>query len=54
MSGIINLVDCQVEVYTSPTSNGYGLTQLYKSGEDVPVVLHDIVVGHVSVADLLP
>jgi Uma2 family endonuclease len=51
---IINLVDRQVEVYTSPTSDGYGLMQIYKLGENVPVVLEGIVVGHVAVADLLP
>jgi hypothetical protein len=51
---IINLVDRQVEVYTSPTSDGYGLMQIYKLGENVPVVLDGIVVGHVAVADLLP
>jgi Uma2 family endonuclease len=51
---IINLVDRQVEVYTSPTSDGYGLMQIYKLGENVPVVLDGIVVGYVAVADLLP
>ena len=51
---IIDLVDRQVEIYTSPTSDGYALTQIYKSGENVPVVLGGIVVGHVPVADLLP
>ena len=30
------------------------LTQIYKLGEDVPVVFDGIVVGYVSVADLLP
>jgi hypothetical protein len=38
----------------SPTSDGYALTQIYESGENVPVVLDGIVVGHVPVADLLP
>ena len=51
---IINLVDRQVEVYTSPTMEGYDVVRVYKPGEDVPVILDGIEVGRIAVSDVLP
>jgi Uma2 family endonuclease len=51
---IINLRDRQVEVYTSPTAIGYNASQIYKPGDNVPVVLDGTVVGHIGVSDVLP
>jgi Putative restriction endonuclease len=51
---IVNLVDRQIEVYTSPTSDGYRVMQVYKPGEQVPVVLDGTVVGMIAVSDMLP
>ncbi len=55
---IINLVDNQVEVYTSPSgpvaAPAYGQRQDYRPGGLVPVVLAAQQVGQVAVQDLLP
>jgi Uma2 family endonuclease len=51
---IVNLVDRQVEVFTSPTSDGYGEMRIFKPGEKVPIVLDGIVVDHIAVSDMLP
>jgi Uma2 family endonuclease len=50
---IVNLREYLIEVYTEPTSDGYGSKREYKPGEDVPVVLHGAEVGHIAVSDLL-
>jgi len=51
---IVNLVDRQVEVYTEPAESGYGMEQIYKPGQDVPVVLDGTEVGRIPVSDILP
>jgi Uma2 family endonuclease len=51
---IVNLVDRRVEVYTSPTADGYGDMQAYKPDDNVPIVLDGVVVGYVAVSDILP
>ena len=51
---IVNLVDRQVEVYSGPQPDGYGKRDIYRSGEDVPVVVDGIIVGRIAVDDLLP
>jgi Uma2 family endonuclease len=51
---IVNLVDRQVEVHTDPGPAGYQSGQVFKPGQDVPVVLDGAEIGRVPVADLLP
>lgn len=51
---IVNLVDAQVEVYSSPGLDGYQSSQVFKAGQDVPVVIDGHEVGRIAVADILP
>jgi Uma2 family endonuclease len=51
---IINLIDRQIEVYTDPTADGYGPPQTYRAGDQVPITLDGVVVGHIAVSDILP
>ena len=51
---IVNLVERQIEVFTSPTPRGYDVKQVYKAHEKVPIALDGIVVAYVAVADILP
>jgi Uma2 family endonuclease len=51
---IVNLVDRQIDVHNSPTADGYDGMQVYKSGERVPIMLDEIVVGFIAVSDILP
>jgi Putative restriction endonuclease len=51
---IINLVDRQVEVYSNPRRGQYGSSQVFKPGQDVPIVIDGVEVGRIAVADLLP
>jgi Uma2 family endonuclease len=51
---IINLVDRQVEVYTNPSTNGYQSTQVFKPGQEVPVVIDGLELGRIRVSDILP
>ena len=51
---LINLVDRQVEVYSSPSARGYRSRRVYKLGQEVPVVIAGAEVGRVAVADVLP
>jgi Uma2 family endonuclease len=50
---IVNLRQSQVEVFTEPTSDGYGSERAYEPGEDVPVVLDRAEVGRIAVSDIL-
>ncbi len=36
---IINLIDRQVEVYSGPSARGYRTSRVYKSGQEIPVVI---------------
>jgi Uma2 family endonuclease len=51
---IVNLVDRQIEVYSSPIPAGYQSRQVFQSGQDVPVVIDGSVVGHIAVVNILP
>ena len=51
---IVNLVDRQVEVYSGPRPDGYATCDVYRSGQQVPVVLDGVIVGQIAVDDLLP
>jgi Uma2 family endonuclease len=51
---IVNLVDRQVEVYSGPLADGYAARDLYRPGDNVPVVVDGQTVGQIAVDDLLP
>jgi Uma2 family endonuclease len=51
---IVNLVDSQVEVYSSPSSAGYSSRIDYAAGQNVPVVIDSVQVGIIAVDDILP
>jgi len=55
---IINLVDRQVEVYSSPSSSGpspaYGQRIDYGASDQVPLMLDGVLVTNLLVRDLLP
>jgi Uma2 family endonuclease len=51
---IINLIDGQVEVYSDPGPDGYRSRHDYVPGQEVPVVIDEVEVGRIPVADLLP
>jgi Uma2 family endonuclease len=52
---IVNLVDRQVEVFTNPRSDGlYSDCQIYRPGEQVPVVIAGSITGQIAVAEILP
>jgi Uma2 family endonuclease len=50
----VNLVDRQVEVYSNPRRGQYRSSQVFKPGQDVPIVIDGVEVGRIAVADLLP
>jgi Uma2 family endonuclease len=51
---IVNIPESQLEVYSSPTSEGYAVERVYKRGDEVPVVLDGEEVGRIKVSDILP
>jgi Uma2 family endonuclease len=54
---VVNLVDVQVEVYTSPVKGrkpAFQRCEIYRPGDCVPVVVDGKEVGRLKVADLLP
>jgi Uma2 family endonuclease len=51
---IVNLVDRQLEVYSSPGPDGYHSSQVYTTGQDVPIVIDGATLGQVPLVDLLP
>ena len=51
---IVNLVDRQVEVYSSPNSTGYSSRVDFHPGENVPVVLDGVQAGLIAVDDIMP
>ena len=51
---IVNLVQRQVEVYTSPGPQGYGSCVIFTEGQSIPVVIDGQPCGHLAVADILP
>lgn len=55
---IANLVEAQIEVYTQPSgfvrAPDYGSKMVYPMGDAVPVIIDEMMVGTIKVADLLP
>jgi Uma2 family endonuclease len=51
---IVNLVDNQLEVYTSPGPDGYRSIEILKPGQEISVVIDGREAGRIAVADLLP
>jgi Putative restriction endonuclease len=51
---IVNLIDRQVEVYTSPSSDSYTCCVIFKTGQFVPVVIDGVEVGQIAVTEILP
>jgi Uma2 family endonuclease len=51
---IINLVDRQVEVYSSPSQGDYVSVQILKPGDQIPVLIDGVEVGRIEVASVLP
>jgi Uma2 family endonuclease len=51
---IVNVIDCQVEVYLDPTPNGYKFRANYVVGEKVPLVIDGVNLGDIGVDDLMP
>jgi hypothetical protein len=55
---IVNLVDRQVEVYSSPSGSkepvGFRHCEVYQIGQEVPVFIDGIEIGRISVASILP
>jgi Uma2 family endonuclease len=51
---IVNLVDRQLEVYTSPGPDGYQSSQNLKSGQEVAVIVERAEAGRILVVDILP
>jgi Uma2 family endonuclease len=52
---IINLIDRHVEVYTGPRPDGsYSDCQIYRPGDEIPVVIAGSEAGRIAVADTLP
>jgi Uma2 family endonuclease len=51
---IVNLIDRQVEVYTTPLPDGYQSREDYIPGQDVPVVINGNGLGRIPVTELLP
>jgi Uma2 family endonuclease len=51
---ILNLIDRQLEVFTSPTTDGYQIRQVLGLGDRASLVIGGVEVGQIDVADLLP
>jgi Uma2 family endonuclease len=54
---IVNLKARQIEVYSLIRRRGvsvYGKPRIFKAAQSVPVVIADVVVGRIAVADILP
>jgi Uma2 family endonuclease len=53
-SWIVNLIDRQVEVYSDPGRKGYRTRQVFKPGQEVPLLIDGVEVGRIAVSDMLP
>ncbi|MGO8903174.1 MAG: Uma2 family endonuclease [Isosphaeraceae bacterium] len=51
---IVNLVVRQVEVYSNPTAGHYRSLQVFKLGDEIPVLIEGVEVGRISASDVLP
>jgi Uma2 family endonuclease len=51
---IVNVIEHQVEVYTKPVADQYGLKLVFTTGPSVPVVIDGVEVGQIAVDDFMP
>jgi Uma2 family endonuclease len=51
---IVNLVERQVEVYSRPGKRGYASHQVFKPGQQVPVMIAGHRLAPIAVDDILP
>jgi Uma2 family endonuclease len=51
---IVNLVESQLEVYSSPGPDGYQSSQFFNSGQEVAVIIDRVESGRIVVADIQP
>ena len=51
---IVNLVDSQVEVYSSPSLARYSSRIDYVAGQNVPVVIDGVPICFIAVSGILP
>ena len=55
---IVDLVDGQVEVYSGPSGPaepvGYRRCDVYRPGQEIPLVIEGTEAGRIPVADVLP
>jgi len=51
---IVNLVDGHVEVYTDPAGDSYNHCEIFKRGDEIPVVIDGKPVGQIAVSEILP
>ncbi len=55
---VVNLVDRQIEVYSEPSGSsepmGYRRCEVYRPGQEIPVIIQGIEVARLTVDDLLP
>jgi Uma2 family endonuclease len=51
---VVNLVDRQVEVYTAPGPAGYAVTNAFGLNQDVVLVIDEVEVGRIAVAEMMP
>jgi len=51
---LVNLVDCQVEVFSEPCPGGYQSHQVFKPGQEISVVVDGIEVGRIAVSEIRP
>jgi Uma2 family endonuclease len=51
---IVNLVNRWVEVYGDPGPDGYQSHEVFKPGQDIPIVIGGQQVGSIAVDDILP
>jgi Uma2 family endonuclease len=51
---VVNVVDRQIEVFTSPGPAGYAITKVFGLNQDVVVVIDGVEVGRIAVAEMMP
>ena len=49
---VVNLPDRQVEVFSQPSENGYQTRQVFGLGTQTPMILENLTVGQIDVAEL--
>ncbi len=51
---IVNLVDRQIEVFTTPENGNFQKQQIYPEASMIPVVIDQVQVAQIAVSELLP